>query len=47
MCNLPINLPIDARMKVIVIPEKEQPSKQNKPKVTFAAGAFLPALTGN
>ena len=42
MCNLPINLHDDAKIKVIVIPEKEQLSKQKNPEVTCAAGGFLP-----
>jgi len=46
MYNLLINLHDDLRMK-IVIPEKEDLSKQKNPEVICAAGDLLSTLTGN
>jgi hypothetical protein len=46
MCNLPISLHNDARVKVIVTQEKENLLKQKNPEVTCAAG-YLPELTSN
>ena len=41
MCNLPINLHDDAGMKVIVIPEKEQLSKQKTLKSLVPLATYL------
>jgi hypothetical protein len=44
MCNLPVNLHDDAKMKVIAISEKGKLLKQKNSEVTCASG-FLPELT--
>jgi hypothetical protein len=44
MCNLPVNLHDDAKLKVIAISEKGKQSKRKTPEVTCATG-FLPELT--
>jgi hypothetical protein len=41
MCNLPINLHDDGSRQVIVIPEKEQLSKQKNTEVTCIAASRL------